>query len=193
MRPKRPDLIHLRFDARTYDAETGRPTAKDGKTACDTYQKVWRRAQQVVDAVDHAHTSTICIFGHKFCQIAIWLNFGDLIEGVVHGDARGGDNFLAQRDYVRRQIETADAIVVDDIGRNVKYTDVTRSAQQDVLFRVMDPAIGSHVPTVLVSNLHYDALRGVVGSGAGRLRLDGPYWIVASITDPDMRKPQGAA
>lgn len=100
-----------------------------------------------------------------WAQIAIWLNFGDLIASAKYGDERGGSDFLKRMNFLKHRIENADAIILDDIGRKTTIKDAD-AIIQDVMFRILDRAVHSRIPTILITNLHRDDLADFVCFGS---------------------------
>jgi hypothetical protein len=116
-------------------------------------------------------------------------NFSALLDQYQHGSPEAGPSWAAQKDHTRRRITRAGLIVIDDIGRQVKYDGASRSAQQDLLFLVLSKASDDRIPCVLISNLDKDGFRQFLGSDAARSRLDAPYWAISTITGDDLRQP----
>ncbi len=120
--------------------------------------------------------------------IRAWWNFSDLIEGHLHGNTAAGTSWAAQKEFVRKQIDTAGMIVLDDLGRAKRYDNASLQAQQDILFRALSRGVNDRIPVILIGNLRYDALKGIVGTDAGRSRLDSDYWMVREIVGQDLRQ-----
>lgn len=100
------------------------------------------------------------------------------------------DRYLTFADTrpLRRQIEQADAIVVDDIGR-VKRTDqAAKTAQQDLLFLLIDRAMGYEIPAILISNLSVADFLNLLGSGAAKSRAESLWWVWSEVTGADLRQ-----
>ena len=103
-----------------------------------------------------------CLRVNPYAKISIWPNFADLLNAFNYGDSRAGSGFLDQREYVKKQFESADLLLLDDVGRCGRSTELERSATREILFRAMSKAIEDRIPAIFIANVNYNELERII-------------------------------